>query len=40
LSYETENAIEEFTVDFQVQYWSAGESAQSTGSNVNEVQII
>lgn len=39
LSYDTGDTIEEFTVDFQVQYWSVGESAQSTGSNVNEVEI-
>ena len=39
LSYDTGDTIEEFTVDFQVQYWTAGESAQSTGSRVSEVLI-
>jgi hypothetical protein len=39
LSYDSSDAIEEFTVDFQVQYWTVGESAQSTGSSVNEVEI-
>ena len=31
LSYDTSDTIEEFTVEFQVQYWTAGETSDQTG---------
>ena len=31
LSYDTSDTIEEFTVEFQVQYWTAGETQDQTG---------
>ncbi len=31
LSYDTSDTIEEFTVEFQVQYWTAGEGRDQTG---------
>lgn len=31
LSYDTSDTIEEFTVEFQVQYWTAGETGDQTG---------
>lgn len=31
LSYDSSDTIEEYTVEFQVQYWSAGETNDSTG---------
>ena len=39
LSYDNNTAIETFTVDFQVQYISIGDSLQSSQGNVGEVQI-
>lgn len=32
LSYDTSDTIEEFTVEFQVQYWTAGETRDQTGN--------
>ena len=32
LDYGAENSIEEFTVEFQVQYWTQGKSAPATGN--------
>ena len=34
LSYNSENEIEEFTVDLQVQWWEAADSSNSPGSQV------
>ena len=31
LSYDSSDTIEEYTVEFQVQYWTAGETNDSTG---------
>jgi len=31
LSYDSSDTIEEFTVEFQVQYWTAGEAGDQTG---------
>jgi len=39
LSYESGNAIEEFTVEFQVQYFTVGDSLQSNTGATGEVQI-
>ena len=39
LSYDNNTNIETFTVDFQVQYISIGDSLQSSQGNVGEVQI-
>ena len=39
LSYEQTNAVEEFTVTFQVQYFTIGDSLQSNGGNAGEVLI-
>lgn len=33
LSYDSSDTIEEYTVEFQVQYWSAGSSQESGGAN-------
>ena len=33
LSYDTSDTIEEYTVEFQVQYWTAGNSQDSGGAN-------
>lgn len=35
LSYETNNTIEEFSVTFQVQYWTAGESGDATNTIIS-----
>lgn len=35
LSYDTNNAIEEFSVTFQVQYWTAGESGDATNTIIS-----
>lgn len=35
LSYDTPNAIEEYTVEFQIQYWTAGESGDSTNTIIS-----
>ena len=32
LSYDTTDTLEEFTVEFQVQYWTAGETPDQTGN--------
>jgi len=32
LSYDSTNEIEEYTVDFQIQYWTAGEPGDATGT--------
>ena len=39
LSYDTTDTIEEFTVTFQVQYWTAGTGSQTGGASdqVNDV---
>jgi hypothetical protein len=34
LSYADSNTIERFTVDFQVQWWTVGESADQTGTRI------
>jgi hypothetical protein len=34
LSYDTSDTIEEFTVEFQVQYWTAGESSDQVGGTI------
>ena len=39
LSYDTGDTIEDFTVEFQVQYFTVGDSLQSNGGNAGEVQI-
>ena len=39
LSYDTGDTIEEFTVEFQVQYFTVGDSLQSNGGSAGEVQI-
>ena len=39
LNYEQTNAIEEFQVTFQVQYFTIGDSLQSNGGNAGEVLI-
>ena len=39
LSYDSGNAIEEFTVEFQVQYFTVGDSLQSNTGATGEVQI-
>jgi hypothetical protein len=33
LSYDSSDAIEEYTVEFQVQYWKVGEDSESGGSD-------
>jgi hypothetical protein len=35
LSYDSSDTIEEYTVEFQVQYWSAG-SSQDTGGATDQ----
>jgi hypothetical protein len=39
LSYETSDTIEEYTVEFQVQYWTAGNS-QDTGVATDQTGIL
>lgn len=39
LSYESGDALEEFTVSFDVQYYTIGNSLESSGSNTGEVLI-
>lgn len=39
LSYGTNNEIERFTVDFQVNWWTAGESGQGTTADRTQVVI-
>jgi len=39
LSYDTTDTVEDFTVSFQVQYFTIGNSTQSTGGNAGEVQV-
>jgi len=39
LSYDDSDAIETFTVTFEVQYFTIGNSLESTGSNANEVLV-
>ena len=39
LSYDTTDTLEEYTVEFQVQYWTAGPSTSSTDSNKTDVVI-
>jgi hypothetical protein len=39
LSYESGDTLEEFDVTFDVQYFTIGNSLQSTGSNAGEVLI-
>jgi hypothetical protein len=39
LSYDNENAIEEFGITFQVQYFTIGNSLESNGTNAGEVLI-
>jgi len=39
LSYDSSDSLEEFTVEFQVQYFTVGDSLQSNGGNAGEVQI-
>lgn len=34
LSYDSENTIEEYSVEFQVLYWTAGETADATGVTI------
>jgi hypothetical protein len=41
LSYDTSDAIEEYTVDFQVQYWIAGsESTTGNPSDATNISIL
>tara|TARA_A100001201_G_scaffold4811_2_gene9248 strand:- start:2665 stop:3306 length:642 start_codon:yes stop_codon:yes gene_type:complete len=40
LSYDNENAIEEFTVTFQVQYWIAGSNTSSGSANDQASNVI
>ena len=35
VSYDSENEIQEFTVEFQVQWWSAGESGDQTNTVIS-----
>ena len=39
LSYDSGDQLETFTVDFQVQYYTIGNSLESSGSNTGEVLI-
>jgi len=39
LNYDTTNDYETFDVTFQIQYFTIGDSLESTGGNANEVQI-
>lgn len=39
LSYENSDTIEEFSVDFQIQYFTIGNSLESNGGNAGEVLI-
>jgi hypothetical protein len=39
LSYDTGDQLETFTVDFQVQYYTIGNSLESSGSSAGEVLI-
>ena len=39
LGYDQNDQIEDFTVEFQVQYFTVGDSLQSNGGNAGEVQI-
>jgi len=39
LSYDDSDAIETFTVTFEVQYFTIGNSLESSGSNANEVLV-
>jgi len=39
LSYDSGDALETFDVEFQVQYFTVGDSLQSNGGNAGEVQI-
>jgi len=39
LSYDTANEIETFDVTFQVQYFTIGNSLESSGANANEVLV-
>jgi hypothetical protein len=39
LSYDSTDTIEEFTVDFQVQYWTAG-SSQDTGGATDQTGVL
>jgi len=39
LSYDSTNAIEEFTVSFQVQYFTIGDSMESNTGNIDETLI-
>lgn len=34
LSYDSSDTLEEFTVEFQVQYWTAGETADQSGGSM------
>jgi len=40
LSYDNENAIEEFSVTFQVQYWIAGSNTASGAASDQTTQVI
>lgn len=39
LSYDTSDTIEEYTVEFQVQYWSAGSTAD-TGASTDATNVV
>ena len=39
LSYDNGDQLEEFDITFDVQYFTIGESDQSTGGNANELLI-
>ena len=40
LSYDTTDTIEEFTVTFQVQYWTAGTGSQTGGASDQVDQVL
>jgi hypothetical protein len=40
LSYDSSDAIEEYTVEFQVQYWKVGENSESGGNTDQSQKVI
>jgi hypothetical protein len=40
LSYDTENAIEEFTVTFEYQYWDTVTSTDNTGTALQDNSLL
>jgi hypothetical protein len=37
LSYDSSDAIEDYTVEFQVQYWTAGEGSDNSNDATGEI---